>query len=441
MPRLQHKSVLALAWPLILSNISVPLLGMVDTAILGHLPQAQYLSAVAVGASILSIVFWAMGFLRMGITGLAAQAWGQQNHIQLDALLMRSAVLAVVVGLLLMAIRTPLLGISLTLMQPSAEAAALAQSYGEIRMLGAPAVLLNFVIVGWFIGRQNTRVPMLIVLTTNVINILLDVVFILGLELNSDGAALATLCAEVSGLCIGIICVLRAEPRMLERLRQVSISNWRHYRRLLGVNRHLFIRTACLLFTIAFFTAQGSRQGDSTLAANSIIFQLLMLLSYGLDGIAHSAEALVGKAFGRRDPKLFSEILATTGVWSLVIAVGMSLFFWIAQGWLISLFTDIQNVLEILNIYFVWLYALPLLCVWAFWLDGVYIGAGGSRVMQYSMMFSVFIVFLPSWWLSQSWQNHGLWLAFSLFNLSRGVTLALCLPSLRGRLSREPTSL
>lgn len=427
---LPHKSVLALAWPMILSNISVPLVGLVDTAVLGHLSSPVYLSAVAVGASLLAIIFWAMGFLRMGTTSLVARACGRKDEDSAEALLVRSALLAILLGCVLIAVREPLLALALHWMQPSAAAAPLAQSYCQIRILSAPLVLTTMVILGWFIGRQNTRTPLLIMVTTNVVNLLLDLLLVWGMGLNSDGAAFASLGADSAGFVLAVYLVFREKPALLKLVARYASLRLSDYQALLSINRHLFVRTLCLLSTIAFFTAQGARMGDTILAANAIIFQLLMLTSYSLDGIAHASEALVGNAVGESNAPRTRALILTTGFWSVLIAAAMSVLFAVGDQWLMGLFTSIEAVLQTLTTYYIWAILLPLISVWGFWLDGVFIGAGRTKTMQNVMLGCCVGVFFPVWWLFQPWHNHGLWVAFTAFSLARGVGLALYLPSL-----------
>lgn len=434
---LPHKSVLSLAWPMVLSNISVPLLGIVDTAILGHLPSPVYLAAVALGASLLSILFWGLGFLRMGTTSLVAQAHGRQDTRAMQALLVRSCLLALVLGVLLICLRTPILDIALQLMQPSADIAPFARHYSEIRIFSAPLVLANMVILGWFIGRQNTRAPLIILVSTNLLNLLLDMVFIWGFKLNSEGAALATVCADILGFALAVWLVTREIPAIKHVFTTYFSLQLRHYRALLLINQHLFIRTLCLLLTISFFIAQGAQLGDTTLATNAIIFQLLMLTSYGLDGIAHASEAIVGSGVGQKNQQRVRDVILATGLWSLCIASAMTIFFALSQSLLIPLFTNIEPVVISLSHYYLWVIALPLLCVGGFWLDGVFIGAGQTKIMQYAMLFCSTMVFFPTWWFTQQWGNHGLWFAFATFSLARGISLAICLPHLYQSLSQR----
>ena len=428
--QLPHKSVLGLAWPMILSNLSVPLLGIVDTAILGHLPSPSYLSAVALGAGLLSMIYWSFGFLRMGTTSLTAQAFGRKDSDAVDKLLVLSLQLALLIGALLALFREPLINVAIKLMDPSEVTSVLASRYGQIRLLSAPLALANIVILGWFIGRQNTRLPLLLLIATNVINLVLDIVFIWLLELNSDGAAMATVCADSAGFALGLYFIGQTQPQWKLSLKRHASLQWQSFKPLLLINQHLFVRTLCLLSTLIFFNAQGAQMGDVILAGNAIIFQLLMICSYGLDGIAHASEALIGHSVGANNRRQTRRYIAATGIWSVSISVFMALVFAASEHWLIALFTDIETITIMLSQYYPWIIALPILSVGGYWLDGVFIGAGESKIMQKTMIFSVFIIFFPVWHLTQSWGNHGLWLAFSLFSLSRGISLAVYLPTL-----------
>lgn len=428
--KLPHKAVLNLAWPMILSNLSVPLLGLVDTAILGHLPDAVYLSAVALGASLMSIVLWSAGFLRMGTTSLVARAYGAKLQDQVDALLLRSLVLALILGLLIALMAKPLIAVCLYWMQPSAEIAPFTASYCHIRLLSAPVALANIALMGWFIGRQNTRIPLLILLFTNTTNAALDWLLVMQLGLNSNGAAIATVCADCSAFVLGLWLAVS----QLQQPLGTWLANLRaplsDYQELLQANRYLFVRTLCLLSVLLFFNAQGARMGDTVLAANAIIFQLLLITSYGLDGIAYASEALVGEAYGQGNKARLRQVITTSGLWSLVIAAALALVFWLLGPSLFHLFTDLPSLLASLQDYFVWVVVLPLVALWGFWLDGVFIGAGQLRTMQNAMLVCVGVIFFPLWWLTQGWGNHGLWLSFSVFSLSRGISLAFYLPKL-----------
>jgi len=409
---------------MILSNISLPLLAAVDTALLGHLENPTFLGAVAVGSSILTFLYWSFGFLRMGTTSLTARAFGAQDMSQCRMLLAQSAVLAMGLSLLLIVLQSLIFPLALTLMDPSPATRDLALTYCQIRIFSAPATLATYGIVGWFIGLHNTRAPLLIMLGTNVLNIILDCIFILGLDMKSEGAALATVIAEYTGLFLGLYLMRNTLKGLGGTLDYPKLLQLHYYSDLLRVNRHLFIRTACLLFSFSFFTAQGARQGDTLLAANAIIMQLLMLMAYGLDGFAHASEALIGKAIGRKRLDEFYNACRATTFWAFVTAMLFTAVFLLAKIPIILVFSDIEALTNELMTYYAWLYILPLICVWSYQLDGIFIGSGKTRGMQYSMLLSVFLVYLPSWYLTQHWGNHGLWFAFCVFNLARTLSMA-----------------
>jgi MATE family multidrug resistance protein len=424
-PQLQRK-IWDIAWPAILSNVSIPLLGLVDTAILGHLESTGYLGAVAIGASILSFMYWGFSFLRMGTTGLVAKAFGAGDSARELEVLLQSAVLAVVLALLVVLSQGLWLNLGLFLMEPGATLAPLAASYTSIRVYSAPAVLVTYAVVGWFIGRQDTRWPMAIVVITNLANIALDVLFILVLDWKSDGAAWATLWAEYLGVCIAVFAVLttleyRPDKAFMRRLRE-----WRHYRDLLASNRYLFVRTMSLLFSFAFFTAQSARHGEDQLAANSIMLNLLLLAAYAMDGFAYAAEALSGHALGGRRLEEFYAVVKACSLWALLTGVMLSVLFASANQTLFPLFTSHESVLLLLREHLPWLVLMPLVAMASYLLDGVFIGTAMTSYMMHTMLFSLFIVYLPSWYLLTPLGNHGLWLAFLLFNAARGASLGLC---------------
>ncbi len=422
-----HQETWRLAWPMILTNISVPLMGAVDTAILGHLDSAIYLGAVAIGSSILTFIFWAFGFLRMGTTSLVARAIGRADMDASTLLLLQSLLLAFILATLLFTLQGSFIPLALDLIGASPAVAALAESYCQIRIYSAPATLMTFALVGWFIGQQNTRAPLLIIVSLNALNIILDFVFIIGLKMNSDGAALATVIAEYGGLLLGLGLTwktIRPQLAGQERKRLYrALGRYHQYAELLQVNRHLFVRTASLLFTFAFFTAQGARQGDETLAANALLFQLLLLISYGLDGFAHAAEAMIGKAVGAKSHTDFIAACKSTSFWALLTALLFSTAFALFETYLLAFFTSIQAIIDIAQGYYVFIIALPIVSVWGYQLDGIFIGAGKTKAMQNTMLFSVFAVFIPIWWILGDYNNLGLWLAFCAFMLSRGLLL------------------
>jgi len=417
-----HQRVWSLAWPMILSNITVPLLGLVDTAVIGHLPDPRYLAAVAVGAMIFSILYWSFGFLRMGTTGLTAQALGTPDYNQSRLLLAQSLVLAGIIGLTLVVFQYPLIETALALVGAEPEVTTEARFYAEIRIFGAPAVLANYALLGWFLGNQNTRIPLLLLVVTNLLNMLLDLIAVYGLGMHAEGVALATVISEYASLILGTALMLRMlakQPGQTPWLQLKSVSDYYH---LINVNRYLFVRTLVLLLTLAFFTSQGAKQGATILSANAVLLNFFLLISNGLDGFAHAAEALSGKFYGARDHKGFHRIVSACLSWSLISALLFTLFFWLCGELIISLLTDITEVREIAAAYLPWIIVLPLIAVWSFMTDGIFVGTTQVKAMQNTMLISVFGVFAPIWYLTQSLGNHGLWLAFLSLFVARGVT-------------------
>ncbi|WP_445360786.1 MATE family efflux transporter [Microbulbifer sp. EKSA005] len=400
---------------MILSNISVPLLGIVDTAILGHLPSAEYLSGVAIGASVMSMLLWAFGFLRMGTTGLVARS--TDLGIQW---LVRALVLAMGLGIILFIVASPLIYYIVEWMNASQEAQPHALAYLQIRLLSAPLALANFAILGFFIGRQDSRAPLYILFAANLLNIALDFLFILGLGLGAKGAAAATVLADIFAFLLGLYLLTRVhvdiwsyihkEIGQKKLLPWIDSSPWIN---LLKINTDLFIRTCLLLLTLTFFTAQGAAQGDNVLAANAILIQLLMMTSYALDGFAHATEALVGESMAKRSSALFRNTVRSASLWALGSAVLITLVLVSGKPLILSLFTDIKPVIFQAEQVYWWLCALPLLAVWSYQLDGVFIGAGKSRDMRNTMFIASVLVFFPAWWFTRDWGNTGIW--FSLF--------------------------
>jgi MATE family multidrug resistance protein len=415
----------AIAWPAIISNISIPLLGLVDAALLGHLGDPRHLAAVAVGGSILSFLYWGFSFLRMGTTGDVARAYGEGDDERALVAVGRAAVIAVSAAALLLLLKQPLLEVGLTLMAPRETIRQLAEGYAAIRLLSAPAVLLTYVAVGWFIGRQNTRWPMVILIATNVVNILLDALFILGFDLASRGAAMATVCAEYAGLALAGYGLLRSGLPTLSAATRRAIGNLRGLRSVLVSNSELMIRTLTLLFAFAFFTAMGENLGSSVVAANAVMMQFLLFSAFALDGFAYAAEGLAGEALGSGNPARFHQVTRRCALWTAATAVLISALILLGRPLLFPQLTSIAEVLAVMQAQGLWLVLMPLVSAPSYLLDGVFVGAGATRPMMLTMLFSA-LVYLSTWYLGQPLGNHGLWLAFAVFNTVRGLTLGAC---------------
>jgi len=416
-----NREVWRIAWPMILSNLSVPLLGMVDTGVTGHLNNAAYLGAVAIGATVFGVLYTGVNFLRMGTTGIAAQASGADDDAGIRSALGQSLVVALCIALLLIAFRHPLAALALHLLGPDEAVAPFALEYIELRIWSAPATLASFALIGWFIGLQNARVPLTIVLIANLVNIVLDLLLVAVFDMKVAGVALASVAAEYSGVAIGLLFAYLELARRGGRWQPRRLTSPREYAAFFAINAQLFVRTIALVSTFGFMTAQGARLGVMVLAANAVLMNLQHLLSFALDGFAHAAEALVGKAIGQRSRAALAATVRLTLRWSLYVAVAFAVLFALAGPALIRLLTDLPEVRASALRYLPWMIVSPLVSVWSFLYDGVFVGATRAREMRNIMLFSVLLVFLPAWYLLQPLGNHGLWLAFTLFMASRGI--------------------
>ena len=406
---------------MILSNVSVPLLGMVDTGVTGHLESSVYLGAVAIGSTIFSFIYMGMNFLRMGTTGIAAQRFGANDNDGLRVSLGQAVIVATLIATVLIALQAPIGQAAMRLIGGEPDVQRFALEYFHIRIWSAPGTLTNYVLIGWFLGLQNARVPLLMFLTINVTNIVLDLLFVVGLGMKVDGVALASVIAEYSGLSVGLYFVARALRERAGHWPLALFVNVRAYAAFFAVNANLFIRTMALMFTFAFVTSQGARLGGVILAANAILMNLQTLTAFVLDSFAHAAEALVGKAIGEHRRDALEKAVQLSLKWSLVFSVGFMLLYLVAGPLLIRLLTDLQDVRDTSMRYLPWLIVSPLVSVWSFLYDGVYVGATRARAMRDIMVFSTVVIFLPAWFLLQGFGNHGLWLAFTLFMASRGI--------------------
>ena len=421
--RLTHRRVWALAAPMILSNISVPLVALVDSTVIGHLPHAHQLGAVAVGASLYIFLAWAMGFLRMGTTGFAAQAAGRGDGTALRQILLQGLLLSVLLSLFLGAIALPFSSLALTVMQPSPALHALTLDFFYTRLFGLPGALATYALVGWFLGTQNARAPLGILLTTNLVNIALNLWFVLGLDWGVVGSARASVVAEWSGALLGLWLTRGALRRFPGRVMWQALRVWQNWKPLLGVNRDIFIRSLMLQSVFFLITLQGARLGDATVAANALLLNGLLLAAHALDGLAHAVEALCGHAIGARDRTALRRSMVVASGWSLIASAGFAVLFLFGGHLFIEMQTDIPSVRETAFHYVPYLALLPLIAVWSYLLDGLFIGATRAREMRNAMVISV-IVALPVAWAMQRLGNHGLWISFLLFMVLRSLTLA-----------------
>ena len=398
---------------------------MVDTGVTGHLDSPVYLGAVAVGAMIFSFLYTGVNFLRMGTTGITAEHFGADDNDRLRVSLGQALVVAIVLALSFIALQAPIGNLAMHLLGPDSATETHALEYFSIRIWSAPGTLANYALIGWFIGLSNARVPLFIFLTINMTNIVLDLLFVIVLGMNVDGVALASVFAEYSGLAVGVTFAVAELRRRTGHWPLDQLTNIAEYKAFFAINANLFIRTMALIFTLAFVTAQSARLGGLILAANAVLMNFQHLTSFGLDGIAHAAEALVGKAIGQKRRDALEESVRLTLRWSLYFAIGFTVLYVVAGPLIIRILTDLPDVRATATHYLPWMIISPLVSVWCFLYDGVYVGATRAKAMRDIMLVSTLIIFLPAWYLLQPLGNHGLWLAFTLFMASRGIGMHL----------------
>ena len=427
--RLSHGRVLKIAGPIVLSNATVPILGAVDTGVVGQLGLAAPIGAVGIGAVIIASLYWIMGFLRMGTTGLVAQARSAGDAAETGAIFSRAMLLGLFGGLAFVLLQVPLFALGFWLAPASAEVEGLARTYLTIRIWGAPAAIALFAATGWLIAMERTRGVLLLQLWMNGLNIVLDLWFVLGLGLGVGGVATATIIAEWSGLAFGIWLCRDA----------VRGAQWRDWgrvfdavklRRMMSVNGDIMGRSILLQIAFTSFLFLGARYGDVTLAANQVLLQFLEITAYALDGFAFSAEALVGGAMGARDRDALRRASVMTSIWGMGLAVPLGLGFWVFGGALIDLMATAPEVRMEARDYLVWIALAPVIGGPSWMLDGIFIGATRTRAMLHAALISLLIYLVALALLLPPLENHGLWGALMVLNAARGITLGLRYPAL-----------
>ncbi|AND69479.1 hypothetical protein ATSB10_20250 [Dyella thiooxydans] len=413
----------ALAAPMIASNLTVPLVALVDSTVAGHLAHAGQLGAVAVGSAVYGLPIWIFGFLRMGTIGFAAQAGGRRDGDALRRLLVQALGLAVGLALLTIGLALPLLGPLLQLMKPSATLDALTRSYLQIRLFGLPAALMNAALAGWFLGMHRPRLALRVTVLTNLANIALNLLFVLGLRWGVPGIAAASACGEWLGALAGLAAIRGQLQRFPGHLHPSALRRWSAWRPLLGVNRDILIRSLALQGVFFAVTVLGTRLGDTVVAANALLLNGLMVAAFALDGLANAVEALAGHAVGARDGNALRRALVVAGGWSLLGSLAFALLFALGGHAFVDLQTDIAPVRAVAYAYLPYLAVLPLVGVWSYLFDGLFVGATRAREMRDTMLFAG-AAFLALATALHPLGNHGLWLAFLGFMAVRAGAMA-----------------
>ena len=416
-----NKRILGLAVPSIISNITVPLLGLVDVSIVGHLGSATYIGAIAVGGMLFSMIYWIFGFLRMGTSGLTAQAYGRRDLAEVILLFVRSLGIAFGLALLLIMLQYPILKVAFTLIDATPAIKDLASLYFRICIWGAPAVLGLYSFAGWFVGMQNSRFPMYIAITQNVVNIAASLFFVFIWNRGVAGVAMGTLVAQYAGLLMASLLWYGYYRRLWQKLNWQMLTDYETMRSFFILNRDIFFRTLCLVAITTYFTSRGAEQGDIILAVNTLMMQLFTLYSYIMDGFAYAGEALTGHYVGAHNQADLRRMIRTLFAWGVGLALAFTLLYGIGGSSFLGLLTNEQEVLNASSDYFYWVLAIPLAGMAAFLWDGIYIGATASRQMLYSMLVASVSFFILQRIFQQQMGNHALWMAFIAYLFLRGL--------------------
>lgn len=419
-----NRRILQIAVPSIVSNITVPLLGLIDVSIVGHLGAAAYIGAIAVGGMLFNIIYWIFGFLRMGTSGMTSQALGQRNLDEVTRLLLRSVGVGLLIALCLMLLQYPIQKAAFTFIRTSEEVQRLATLYFRICIWGAPAMLGLYGFAGWFIGMQNSRFPMYIAITQNVVNIAASLCFVFLLGMKVEGVALGTLIAQYAGFFMALLLWLRYYGQLRRRICWKGLWQKQAMQRFFQVNRDIFLRTLCLVAVTLFFTSAGAAQGEVVLAVNTLLMQLFTLFSYIMDGFAYAGEALAGRYIGAGNrPELHRTVRRLFG-WGIGLSVAFTLLYALGGQAFMGVLTNEASVIHEADTYFYWVLAIPLAGFSAFLWDGIFIGATATRQMLYAMFVASVSFFILYYSFHSLLGNHALWLAFIVYLALRGAMQA-----------------
>lgn len=416
-----NRKILRLAIPNIISNITIPLLGMVDLAIVGHLGNDYMLGGMALGGAIFNFIYWGFTFLRMGTSGFASQCYGARDFRESARVLMRAVVVALGIAVVLLIFQRPIMNISLGILDGPELTTHWAQQYFKYRIWAAPATLSLYAISGWLIGMQNSKSPMWIAIIINIVNVVASLWFAVGAGMGLAGVALGTAIAQWSGFIFGLYIIYRYYGKIFHEHLSLSIFAPRHMVRFFKVNSNIFIRTACIVSVFTFFTATSGKMGNDILAANTLLLQLFTLFSYMMDGFAYSVEALSGRYWGAGNRPMLRSAVKHTMVWGAGLAALFTASYWFFGDYILMIFTDSTQVLGIAKGYIWWAMVVPLAGFLAFTLDGVMVGISASAIMRNTMIIASAIFFATYYLIIDHMGNNGLWLAFILFLILRGI--------------------
>lgn len=420
-PDTVNKRILQIAIPSIISNITVPLLGLIDVTIVGHLGAPSYIGAIAVGGMLFNIIYWIFGFLRMGTSGMTSQAFGKHDSSEVTRLLIRSVGIGLFLAFCLLLLQYPICKIAFMLIHTTDEVKELATLYFYICIWGAPAMLGLYGFTGWFIGMQNSRFPMYIAITQNIVNIVASLCLVYLLDMKVAGVATGTLIAQYAGFLMAILLYLRYYKPYKRRISWKETLQKKAMNRFFQVNRDIFFRTLCLVVVTMYFTSAGAAQGEIVLAVNTLLMQLFTLFSYIMDGFAYAGEALAGRYIGAGNRISLYRTVHKLFLWGFGLSLAFTLLYLAGGKAFLSILTDEPSVIKEANSYFYWVLAIPLTGFSAFLWDGIFIGATATRQMLVSMFIASACFFGVYYVFHHLLGNHALWLAFLVYLSMRGI--------------------
>ena len=416
------KNILRLAIPNIISNITVPLLGMIDMFIVGHLSSELFIGAIAIAVMIFNFIYWSFSFLRMGTSGFTAQAYGANDKQEIINVLMKSLFVALLGSLFIVGLQYYIFEIILYFVQASPEVMTLASEYFYIYIWAAPAVLGMYAFTGWFIGLQDAKRPMYISIAVNIINIIMSLLLVFVLKWELKGVAFASLIAQYSGLLLAVLIGLIKYKPFIKRINLNFIKNLSELIPFFKVNSNIFLRTLCLIIVSTFFTSASAKFGNTTLAVNSLMMQLFVLFSYMMDGFAYAAEALTGRYIGEKNPVSLKKLINRLFLWGGILTLLFTLTYAVGSKTILSILTDEQSVLDVANQYIGWVLLIPIAGFAAFLWDGIFIGMTASRHMRNAMFISMLLFFIVYFTTKDYLANNGLWLSFIIYLAVRSIT-------------------
>lgn len=417
-----NRKILALAVPNIISNITVPLLGMVDLAIVGRLGDDSLIGGIAIGGTIFNFLYWNFSFLRMGTSGFTAQAYGSRNFLEASKVLVRALGVAIVVALVIWMLQTLVIGGAMAVMDGSVAAESAAARYFLVRIWAAPATLSLYAFTGWFIGMQNSRIPMWISIGINIVNIVFSLLAVWVWNMGIEGVALGTVIAQWSGVVMALFIIRRSYGRFFSRstFRDSGLLSWPVMRRFFKVNSDIFLRTVCLVVVFTYFTVASSKMGDTLLAVNTLMLQLFTLFSYMMDGFAYAGEALAGRYYGAGNVPMLHRAVRGLLKWGVVVMLFFTAIYALAGEQILGIFTSSEAILAAARDYSVWAVLVPVCSFLAFILDGIVVGITATWIMRNAMFVATAVFFGAYFLLSPGLGNSGLWIAFLSYLFVRG---------------------